>query len=108
MSMGLIDDLVEKLPEHFRELVRVHLVTMARLTFEEKQGWLMLLYDHRWKYAYQSLNDRLSPSERIGEQERLNKMMVEYNQGNSEKLKMWSDFYSALVAIGISRVSEEI
>lgn len=106
--MPLIDDMVKKVPEEFRDMVRAHLVTLARLKIDEAQDWFVLLYDHRWKRAYEILNEKLTATERIGEQGRLNKMMEGYNQGNAEKLKMWSDFFSALLAIAITKASEEI
>jgi hypothetical protein len=106
--MPLINDIIDRLPEAIQEMVWAHSVTIAKMEFEEKQEWIAQILGRHWNGAYQTLNDKLLPSERIIEQERLNRMVVAYNKENKAQADMWREFFLALIAIGMQRFEDEI
>ena len=106
--MSLIDDLIERLPESLREMVRAHIKAVLMMEFEESQQWLMQVLSSGWNNAYQALNDKLSPAERIVEQERLNQMIADYNKENKCRADMWREFFLALITLGMQKLEGEI
>ena len=103
-----LDKLIEKLPKEIREMVRVHLKTVITLEFEEQQGFINRLLTGHYFGAYEMLNKRLRPAERINEQERLNELIEHYNRSNAAKMQMWRDFFRALLAIALQQLQDKI
>jgi len=106
--MPLLDDVIKNLPEAIREMVRAHLKTVILMELEQRREWLAQILGEHWNGAYQTLNASLSPSERILEQERLNRMIIAYNKENKAQADMWRNFFLALISIGMTRLEDEI
>lgn len=106
--MALIDDLVKELPKEIRGMVRAHIRIVAAMKMDELQQWLQQIAGKHYQGAYLSLNERMTPDERITEQERLNEMIAAYNIQNKAQSDMWRNFFYALIAVLIQSTNEEI
>ena len=106
--MALIDDLIHELPKEIREMVRAHLRIIVAMELDELRQWLAQIGGQHWNGAYQTLNQRMTPEERIVEQDRLNALIAYYNKENKIQADMWRNFFYVLIAIAIQSVSDEI
>ena len=106
--MSLIEDLVKELPKAIQEMVRAHLVTITKMNIDETKELITQLISRHYEDAYQTLNDRLSPEERLKEQGRLNTMIEVYNKQNANRMDMWRNFFIALITIGLMRIEDKV
>jgi len=106
--MPTIDDIIKKLPDEIQEMVRAHIVTVVTMKLNESQEFINMLMMRHFNGAYQMLNDRMLPADRLTEQVRLNRMMVEMNIENKAAGDMWRSFFAALVSIAIQNTSKKL
>ena len=106
--MALIDELIEDMPKEIQDMVRTHLTIVTRMGAEELIEWVKQITGRHWQGAYQSLNDKMKPEERVAEQERLNALIAAYNVQNKARSDMWIAFFNALIAALIRRGMQEI
>ena len=106
--MALIDDIIKELPKEIREMVRAHMRIVAAMKLEELRQWIEQIAGSNYTDAYQSLNNRMTPEERVIEQVRLNNMIAAYNKENKAQVDMWRNFFYSLIAILIQSTKEEI
>ena len=106
--MTRIDDIINDLPEEIQDIVRIHMVIVTRMTALQLTEWVKQITGRHYTGAYQSLNDRMTPEERLAEQNRLNELISYYNKENKQQVDMWRDFFNTLIAILIQKGVNEI
>ena len=97
--MSRLDDLIADIPEQFQELARAHLPILISMAQDEVVAWIDLILSGKYETAYQVTNDRMTPSERIGEQKRLNALLEQYNKDSAGDNQMLRDLFRNLILI---------
>lgn len=100
--MSFIDDLIKKIPKQFQDLAQAHLSILAGMAKDEVLAWIDLILKGDYETAYQVTNDRMTPSERIAEQKRLNTLYEFYNKDAKAKNDMLLEFFRQILLIAIS------
>lgn len=106
--MPLIDDLIEKMPKQFQELTRAHLPILADMARDDVVAWIDLVLKGDYETAYRITNDKMSPSERIAEQKRLNTLYELYNKDSASNNQMFRDFFQQILIIAVSMLWKKI
>ncbi len=106
--MSLIDDLIKKIPEQFRELAKAHLPILVKMMDDEAIAWIDLILKGDYEKAYQTTNDRMTPSERVTEQKRLNVLYRTYNEDTVNKGNVLAEFFRQILLIALSLLREKI
>lgn len=106
--MSRIDDLIEKIPPQFQELAKAHLPILANMVEADILSWIDLVLNGDYEKAYQITNNKMSPSERIGEQKRLNALFEIYAKDRIGRKDMFADFLRQIILIAISMLMSKI
>lgn len=97
--MSRIDDLIKDIPEQFQDLARAHLPILMSMAQDEIVTWIDLILSGKYETAYKVTNDRMTPSERIDEQKRLNALLEQYNKDSADNNLMFRDLFRSLILI---------
>ena len=106
--MPVITDLIEKIPKQFQDLAQAHLPILAGMARDEVLSWIDLILKGDYERAYQLTNDRMTPSERIAEQKRLNTLYELYNKDAKAKNDMLLEFFRQILLITVSMLWSKI
>ncbi len=106
--MPVISDLIKKIPEEFQDLARAHLPILANMARDDIVAWIDLILNGDYEKAYRITNNKMSPSERIAEQKRLNALYEIYNKDMIGKKDMFADFLRQILLIAVSMLWKEI
>ena len=106
--MPIIDDLIEKIPEQFQDLAKAHLPILANMAKDDIISWIDLILNGDYEKAYRITNDRMSPTERIAEQKRLNVLFETYYKDTVGKRTLFQDFFRQILLIAVSMLWAKI
>lgn len=97
----ILESVIQEIPEEFQPLMEAHLPILQNMIKEEVLAWLDLIIQGDYEKAYQATNLKMSPSERVKEQERLNTLYQTYNQDTINKKNVLEEFFRQLLQIAI-------
>ena len=106
--MPLISDLIKKIPDEFQELAKAHLPILANMAKEDILSWIDLILNGDYEKAYRITNAKMSPTERIAEQKRLNALYEIYAKDMVGRKDMFADFLRQILLIAVSMLWSEI
>ena len=106
--MSIIEDLINKIPEQFQDLAKAHLPILANMARDDIVSWIDLILNGDYEKAYRITNDKMSPTERIAEQKRLNALFETYYKDTTGKRLLFQDFLRQILLIAVSMLWEKI
>jgi len=81
-----IDELIEKLPEEYREIARRYIPLLVEMSFEELQAWVELITKGNWQDSYTKLVAKMPTDEVIAEERKGHEILKRLNKDNAERI----------------------
>lgn len=82
--MTAVDELIRGLPDEYHDLATSYVNLLTDSTFEDIEGWIDLISHGKWVKAYNQLARKMTTSDLIAEQQRINIALTQLNKANAE------------------------
>jgi hypothetical protein len=99
--MTTIEEVIERLPEEYREWARQYGDAIISMGFDELTLWVDRIVNAQWREAYRILAARMTTEQLIASQEAINEKLRALNRRNASFLVMQKQMVKDALTIGV-------
>jgi len=103
-----IEEVIQKLPEEYREIARRYTTLLLDMADEELLAWIESITAGDWQMSYLDLVAKMSTEEILTEEQKGHDILKMLNKDNADRIAMRSALIKQIILTSILMLRKEI
>ncbi len=102
------EELIAKLPDEYQPIARRYVSLLLDMGFDELQGWVEMLANGNWKQAYETVVAKMTTTEVVNEQKRVNEILKALNKENADQIAAQKEIIQQVFLTSLLMLRKEV